>query len=76
MGSNELHALFWKLVAAISVTLIVSCSVASVSNTTKINDTLSRMVTEGISPKKAGCAVALANGNTLESTRMYCSIPE
>ena len=76
MGNNELYALFWKLVAAILVTLIVSCSAASVSNSTKINDTLSRMVTEGIPPKKAGCAVALANGNTLESTRMYCSIPE
>ena len=76
MSGNELYALFWKLITVVLVVLVVSCSAASVSNTTKINDTLSHMVTEGIPPKKAGCAVALANGKTSGATRMYCSVPE
>lgn len=76
MNDNKLYALFWKLVATVLVTIVVSCSTLNSVNTTKINDTIGRMVTEGVSPKKAGCAVAIANGSSTETIRMYCSIPE
>lgn len=76
MNDNELYALFWKLVATVLVATVVSCSTLNSVNTTKINDTVGRMVTEGVSPKKAGCAVALANGSSTETLRMYCAIPE
>jgi len=76
MNDNKLYALFWKLVATALVTIVVSCSTLNSVNTTKINDTVGRMVTEGVSPKKAGCAVAIANGSSTETIRMYCSIPE
>jgi len=76
MNDNKLYALFWKLVATVLVATVVSCSTLSSVNTTQINDTVGRMVTEGVSPKKAGCAVALANGSSTETIRMYCAIPE
>lgn len=76
MDNNELYALFWKLVITSLIVLIVFCSTASITNTTKINDTLDRMVTEGINPKKAGCAIAIANNSTTEAIRLYCAIPE
>lgn len=76
MNDNKLYALFWKLVATVLVAIVVSCSTLNSVNTTKINDTVGRMVTEGVSPKKAGCAVAIANGSSTETIRMYCSIPE
>lgn len=76
MDDNKLYALFWKLVAATIVSTVVSCTTLNSVNTAKINDTVGRMVTEGINPKKAGCAVAIANGHGLETTRLYCSIPE
>ncbi len=76
MNDNKLYALFWKLVATVLVATVVSCSTLNSVNTTKNNDTIGRMVTEGVSPKKAGCAVALANGSSTETLRMYCAIPE
>ena len=76
MSDNELDALFWKLVITSLIVLIVFCSTASITNTTKINDTLGRMVTEGINPKKAGCAIAIANNRASEAIRIYCAIPE
>lgn len=76
MDDNKLYALFWKLVATVLVATVVSCSTLNSVNTTKINDTVGRMVTEGVSPKKAGCAVAIANGSGTETLRMYCAIPE
>jgi len=76
MNDNKLYALFWKLVATVLVVTVVSCSTLNSVNTTKINDTVGRMVTEGVSPKKAGCAVAIANGSGTDTLRMYCAIPE
>ena len=76
MSDNELYALFWKLAAAVLISIVVSCSTLDSVNTTKTNDTVGRMVTEGINPKKAGCAVAIANGSGTDTLKMYCSIPE
>lgn len=76
MSDNELYALFWKLVAALLLTLMIFCSLTTVIKTNKTNDIVSRMVTEGVNPKKAGCAVAIANNSTTEGIRLYCAIPE
>lgn len=75
METNKLFALFWKITGLVLVTTVVSCNIITVMNHSKINDTVGRMVTEGIEPKKAGCAVAIANG-TNEQVRLYCAIPE
>lgn len=75
METNKLFALFWRVVGVVLVTLVVSCNITTVVNHSKINDTVGRMVTEGVEPKKAGCAVAIANG-TNEQVRLYCTIPE
>lgn len=71
MGDNEFYLKWWRMVLVLLTILVVAISSCSISTTVKINDTVSRMVTEGNDPKEAGCAVALANNN-LESTRIYC----
>ncbi len=74
LADNKLYKSVWYGVFAVLIILTVSTASCSVSNHAKTNETLSRMITEGINPKEAGCAVAIANGGGLEHTRLYCAI--
>lgn len=74
MTDNKLYKTVWYGVFAVLIVLTISIASCSVSNHDKTNATLSRMVTEGVDPKEAGCAVAIANGNGSEQTRLYCAI--
>lgn len=76
MNDNDLYALFWKLLAVCIIIISVSCNIKDAVVTSSNNIALNKMVSKGIEAKKAGCTVAIANGNTTEVIRMYCSIPE
>lgn len=74
MDTNKLYKSFWYALFLFLTISVASMSACSISNHTKTNETLSRMVTEGINPKEAGCSVAIANGSGTEQTRLYCAI--
>ena len=74
LNSNELYRAFWYAAFTCLTISIASMSACTVSTQIKINETLSRMITEGVTAKEAGCAISIANGNDAQHTRLYCAI--
>lgn len=79
-GDEQFWLILWNalfITIIIIVITIAGCSEAtSKHNELQIierHKAVAKMVSKGIDPKSAGCAIALAKGSADSETKLYCS---